>query len=237
MSIDQLETELTNYVQLHAWRIARYELPSAVTPASLTSRRLTEAEAEVYLAGLFLEPFIFRAAEKHVQKALKLEPDNPSVRAVKGMLHLFKSERSEGLQECARALSGSEDLLIPDVHFYYANALRQSDQPADVEKQRLVVKHLQKTIELNPGLGEAYLILAQTDGLAGAELDTTISALGRLVRVATWRHDLTIALARLYGRKGDEARCRRLLESVVNSRTATESAKSQAAAMLRESAP
>jgi tetratricopeptide (TPR) repeat protein len=188
----------------------------------MQSALLSEAEGEFYLGDLLNHSGQLAEAEKHLQKAITLDPNLAIANASLGMLEMRREHYAEARRYLERAVAANSDNYL--VHYYYAYVMGQqlfgsgnvisSIEPSVAQKLRTELK---RTIELAPNFAEAYRFLGFVNLVAGEELDESIKLLQHAVELIPGEQEFGYILAQLYLRKQDYKAARELLEPIVRS--------------------
>jgi tetratricopeptide (TPR) repeat protein len=219
MELKGLEKELARYVGLarYAAETASLSTRAQFNPA-LHSDSLTEAEAAGYLGSLLVQSQRYEEAEKHLQKALSLNPNLSRARLALGLLCLEQNRYHEALEHLQRGIKADPENYL--AHYYYADALERDGQETDksvtgfIKKTALIRGELKRSIELEPNFAESYRLLAEIDLKRSPQVDETIAML-RLM-LARWpkREEFTLLLAEAHMRKGEYATSRAILDAL-----------------------
>jgi FimV-like protein len=223
-SFETVEKELREYVQKDRYNILNGHFKNKLeTDAGMTSKVISEAEAQAYLGDLLLHSNR-KDSMKYLQKALELDPDLALANAAMGMAMLREDKLDDALKHLERAVKASNQNYL--VHYYYAYALSQqksSSTPdlapslsADLGEK--IRAELLKAIKLRPDYPTSYSLLGYISLLTGNNLEESTKLLTQALRSSPGRTELAFMLGQLYMRSGDYKQARTLLEQVVKSK-------------------
>src|SRR6185295_9305629 len=238
MSFEAMEKELRDYVRQNRYNILRAHFERKLeTDTGMKSAPVSEAEAQAYLGDLLLHSNR-KDCETYLEKALSLDPNSAMANAAMGMAKLRDGNASEALVNLERAVaSNSQNYLV---HYYYASALSKlggtRDQPITGFAPDVAAKirqELLKAISLRPDYPGSYNLLGFVSVVTGTNMDEAMSMLSKAVAAEPGRNELVFMLGQLYGRKGDYAKARQLLEQVAKS-NAEEELRQHAEALLKQ---
>lgn len=221
-----LADELKKYIRQKNFAVKKLTLKDRLTSdLKMESAPISQAEADAYLGDLLLHLDRLNEAERHLENALRLNPNLSMAQASLGLLKLKQDDVTEGLKYLEKAIEADSTNYL--VHFYYAYALSRqgvagfgfviSYDPISARKMRASLK---KSIELNPNFAEAYDLYAFVNIIREEALDEALEYLNKAVELAPGNQWYQIHLAELFLRKEDYSRARNLAALV--SQTASE---------------
>ncbi|HEX5706387.1 MAG TPA: DUF1570 domain-containing protein [Pyrinomonadaceae bacterium] len=213
---ETLEGELRQYVERGAYPSDEIALGGRLEPEpEMHASALAEAEREAYLGDLLLHVKRFDAAEEHLTRAVRLDPDLAYARAALGALRIKQERHGEAVEHFERAArAGTRSHLA---HFYLALALAGVAGEGDrwlveptPERTARIRAELTRAIALAPDFAPAYELLALVNLLAGEQLDESIALVRRAAELAPGRTSHALTLAELHMRKKEYAEARRI---------------------------
>jgi len=221
-SFEQMEDELRRYVGQDRYPIVRGHFERKLeNKKDLTSRPISEAEAQAYLGDLMVHSNRLEA-ETYLQTALKLEPNLALAHAALGMLRFRQNRLEEARQSLERAVAANYENYL--IHYYYALVLARPNQDEvhlgsgfSTETAQKIRAELKKAIALRPDFPESYNLLAFINLVTNTEVDESINMLRQALITSPGRSDFTYMLGQLYMNKDDYKAARPLLEQVVSS--------------------
>jgi len=222
MSFDAMEKELRDYIKKDRYNTfyKQFEKKLALDTAS-GATPLTEAETQAYLGDLLLHSHR-KDAYDYLDRAVKLEPNNPMANASLGIAYFREGKRKEAFASLERAVAANTQNYL--AHYYYAFTLSRNtpDDRAPVtgyppETVAKIQEHLQKAILLRPDFPESYNLLAFMSVVTGHGLDEAIESMKKVLMNSPGRYDFMYMLGQLYVRKGDYTMARELLQVVTKS--------------------
>lgn len=220
MTFEQMEEELREYVNQYQFGELTGRLEHKLQlDESTQATRLTEAEVEAYLGDLLLHTR--RAdSEKHLQKALELDPNLAMAHASLGRLRFNEGRFDEARASFERAVAANSPSYL--AHYYYAyllSRLRSGEKVPSYTTEELakIREHLQRAIALRPDYPEPYNLLAYVSLISGSGIDEALVSMKRVVAASPGRHDFALMLAQIYLNRQDYKSARRLLEQVIKS--------------------
>jgi tetratricopeptide (TPR) repeat protein len=220
----QMEIALSAYVRAGLYRehSETFAAPVPFAGAKLSSRALTDAEAQAALGDLLLHTNRPEDAEEYLSRALRLEANLPSAHSSLGLMRLQQNRFGEAREHLERAVRGAPENHL--AHFYYAELLR--NEGLETEKTvtgyaattRLIRAELKKVIELAPNFLEAYALLGRVDLERSPRVDETFALLGHAAKLAPRRQEFKLLLAQLHARRAEFDRARQMLEPLARDR-------------------
>jgi tetratricopeptide (TPR) repeat protein len=221
----QMEVALSAYVRAGHYREHSESLDAPLPPAAgakLSSRALTDAEAQAVLGDLLLHTNRPEDAEEYLARALKLDANLASAHSSLGLMRLRQNRFGEARQHLERAVEGAPENHL--AHFYYADLLR--NEGLETEKTvtgyaattRLIRAELKKVIELAPNFLEAYALLGRVDLERSPRVDETFALLDHAAKLAPRRQEFKLLLAQLHARRAEFDRARQMLEPLARDR-------------------
>jgi len=219
-TIENMESELRNYIQFEGFRTIKTILPRSVAESfRMTATPVTEAELQAYLGDLLVHSNRVEA-EGYLQKALALEPNSTLAHASLGILRFRQGKMDEALEHLERAVAANSQNAL--VHYYLASVLCHPAQDAlelilgfPPETAIKARTELKKAIALRPDFADSYNLLAYINLVTGNEIDETIELLKSVLARTPDRADHRYMLGQLYMHKDDYERARLLLSEVV----------------------
>jgi tetratricopeptide (TPR) repeat protein len=215
--------ELTGYVRGTSFAYRRIGFADLKLSAEARTEAIGHEEALVRLGDLLAHGHLDRGdeAEAHFQAVLAAAPSHAGALAGMGLLRLRRDRFGEAADFFRRAIvSGSRDFRT---YFRHGELLMHalSDQPFRPghleESQRQTIEEaraaFRKSIEWNPEFAEAHAALGKTYLFEdGANVSEGIAELEAAVAKLPSRKDLTLDLAELYDRRGEEGKGEELLK-------------------------
>jgi tetratricopeptide (TPR) repeat protein len=215
----RLEEEFRAYVRGARYAEESHPFEQRLDGApSLRSRPLAESEAEGYKGDLLLRAERLEEAEKHLQAALSSNPDLAPALTSLGLMRLEQNLYAEAQKHLARALLSDPQNFL--AHYYYAELLSRDGEQTDktvagyILKTGLIRAELKRVIALKPDFPQAYQRLAEIDVQRSASLDETIELLQKASALWPVREEFTLLLARVFLRREEHARARRILDQL-----------------------
>lgn len=213
-----LEKELKEYVQSNNYKMSRVTFEKKLEfDTEMQAAPISEAEAQAYLGDLSLHLGDLDGAEKRLQGALQLDPNQAMANSSLGMVRVRQGKFAEAKPLLQKAVAGNSQNYL--VHFNYALALSQEGIGAgnlvsgySTEVASEMRAELKKAIALSPTFPESYRLLAFVNLVRGEELDESIMLLKRGQALSPGSGQINFLLAQLYMRKEDFKTARQLLE-------------------------
>ena len=218
-----IEKELREYVKRDSYpmQIASFE-QKLEFDLEMKSELLSEAEGEYYLGDLLTHAAQLEQAEKHLQKAIALDPNLSIAYASLGMMEMYREKYVEARQYLERAAAANTGNYM--VHYYYAfvlsreamgeNEMISGFAPQLSQKMRTELK---RAIELAPSFADSYRLLALVNLVTNEELDESIALLNRARELVPGEQEFAFMLAQVYMRKEDYKSARELLTPIAES--------------------
>lgn len=235
---ESLEAALHRYVERGVYLSEEVALGGRLERApEMRAAPLGEAEAHAYLGDLLLHVRRLDAAEHHLTRAVRLDPELAYARAALGVLRLRQGEHTEAVEQFERAaLSATRSHLA---HYYLALALagvagegdRWLVEPSP-ERTARIRRELARAIALAPDFAPAYELLALVNLLAGEELDEAVRLVKRAAELAPGRVSHALTLAELHVRKREYADARAVLAPLAASSATEPRDRARANALL-----
>ncbi len=216
-----LEKELREYVRQDKYQalVLPYR-ESADADIELKGVQITEAQALAYLGDLLLHHERGDEAEKHLLRALSLEPDLSMANTSLGLLRANRRDFAAAKEHLRRAIKSDPQNYL--AQYYYAYALsseRMDDQqmvsrygPEEASQMRTA---LTKVIEISPDFPESYRLLAFVYLMTDTRLDEAVTLLQRALALSPGRHEFSYVLAQVYLRRQDYKAARATLEQII----------------------
>jgi Tfp pilus assembly protein PilF len=222
VSFEAMEKELRNYVKQDRYNFIQGHFEKKLElDVSAEATELTEAEVQAYLGDLLWHSRRVDCV-KYLEKALKLDPNQPMAHASLGMVRFYEGKVDEARASLERAVAANSQNYL--AHYYYAFALsrqRPEDTTANYtpEQTAKIREHLQRAIALRPDYPESYDLLAFVSLVNGTdkEVDEAIVSMKRVLSASPGRSDFQFMLVQLYMHKNDYKSARPLLEELAKS--------------------
>lgn len=213
-----LEKELKEYVQGSNYKMTRATFERKLEfDTEMQSAPMTEAEAQAYLGDLSLHLGDLSGAEKRLQQALQLDPNQAMANSSLGMVRVRQGKFSEARPLLQKAVAASSQNYL--AHYYYALALSMESMDAHnrvsgftTEAANEMRAELKKAIKLAPTFPESYRLLAFVNLVRGEEIDESITLLKHGLALSPGKGEFSFLLAQLYLRKEDFKTARQILE-------------------------
>jgi tetratricopeptide (TPR) repeat protein len=218
-----IEKELKEYVKHDTYpsQVATFE-HKLDFDLEMQSVLLSEAEGEFYLGDLTSHAHYLDEAEKHLKKAIALDPNLAIANASLGVLEMHRGHFAEAKRYLERALQLNTGNYL--VHYYYAEVLTneiegiggeiRSIEPGLAKTMRT---HLAKAIELSPGFADSYRLMAFVNLVTGEQLDESIVMMKHAIELIPGEPEFGFLLGEIYLIKGDFKTARETLEPIVKS--------------------
>lgn len=219
MTFESMEKELRAYIQRDRYPILSGSFQSKIDyDSAMQAAPITEAEAQAYLGDLLLKSN--RAdAERYLQRALALDPNQPMANASLGLLRVREGRSQEARQHLERAVAASAQNYL--IHYYYAYVLsREGNRDMQTvfgfpaESASKMRSALQLAIKLRPDFLESYSLLAFVNLVTETDLDETLELLKKALASSPHRNDLMFMLAQIYMRKENFTAARQLIDKL-----------------------
>jgi tetratricopeptide (TPR) repeat protein len=233
-----LEKELKEYVQSNNYKMSRVTFEKKLEfDTEMQVAPITEAEAQAYLGDLSLHLGDLEGAEKRLQAALQLDPNQAMANSSLGMVRVRQGKFAEARPLLQKAIAGNSQNYL--VHFNYALALslegmdagnRVSGYTAELANEMRA--ELKKAIELAPGFPESYRLLAFVNLVRGEELDESITLLKRALALSPGSAPINFLLAQLHMRKDDFKAARQILEPMAREGGSDQQLRANAQSLL-----
>lgn len=233
-----LEKELKEYVQSNNYQMSRVTFERKLEfDTEMQAAPISEAEAQAYLGDLSLHLGDLDGAEKRLQQALELDPDQAMANSSLGMVRVRQNKFSEAKPLLQKAIAGNSQNYL--VHFNYAQALSLEAMDAGnrisgytSEATSTMRAELKKAIELSPTFPESYHLLAFINLVRGEEIDESISLLKRGLALSPGSGQFNFLLAELYMRKEDFKGARQILEPMAREGNADQQLRANAQSLI-----
>ncbi|HEX8887728.1 MAG TPA: tetratricopeptide repeat protein [Pyrinomonadaceae bacterium] len=238
MDYSALEKELKAYVQGASYTMTRATFERKLEfDADMQSAPITEADAQSYLGDLLLHSGDLGGAEKRLEQALELDPNQPMANSSLGLVKVRQGKFAEAKPLLQKAVAANSQNYM--VHFNYAYALSREGMDAggmvrgySPETANEMRAELKKAIELAPTFPESYHLLAFINVVRGEQIDESIALLKRGMSLSPGREDFGFMLAQLYMRKEDFKSARQILEPIARNESADKQLRANAQSML-----
>ena len=195
-----------------AWNLFEVQTPAGLDRSKgMTTRVMSEGEAESYLGDLLLRLDRLPEAETHLTKAIQLDSKLSAPQVAMGKLQLRKGNRAEALVYAKRAAELDPNNYL--ARYSYASVLR--NQEASGSDREIIRLELKKTIELAPQFVEAIEMLASENLARNLDTVETIELLAKAIAVAPGRDYLVLQLASALTRTQQRESARPLLQSLL----------------------
>jgi tetratricopeptide (TPR) repeat protein len=236
--IPVFEKELKEYVKGGNYKMTRATFERKLDfDTEMQSAPVSEAEAQAYLGDLLLHVGDLNGAEKRLQEALQLDPNQAMANSSMGMVRVRQGKFAEAKPFLQKAVAANSQNYL--VHYNYALALSLQNMGADnrvsgytTEAAEEMRAELKKAIELSPGFAESYRLLAFINLVRGEAIDESITLLKRGWALAPGRGEFGFILAQLYMRKEDFKSAREILEPMARESSADAQLRANARSML-----
>ncbi|HYJ47428.1 MAG TPA: tetratricopeptide repeat protein, partial [Pyrinomonadaceae bacterium] len=161
-----LEKELKEYVQGGNYMMTRATFEKKLEfDTEMTSAPITEADAQGYLGDLLLHTGDLAGAEKRLEEALQLDPNQAMANSSLGLVKVRQGKFAEAKPLLQKAVAANSQNYM--VHFNYAFALSREGMDSGnmihgytAEAAAEMRAELKKAIELQPTFPESYHLLA-----------------------------------------------------------------------------
>jgi Flp pilus assembly protein TadD len=233
-----IEKELKDYVQGNHYMMTRATFEKKLEfDTEIQSAPVTEAVAQSYLGDLLLHLGDVAGAEKRLEQALQLDPDEAMANSSLGLVKVREGKFAEAKPLFKKAIAANSQNYM--VHFNYAFALSREGMdtsnmisgyaPEVVNEMR---SELTKAIELSPTFPESYHLLAFINLVRNEQIDESIALLKRGMKLSPGREEFSFMLAQLYMRKQDFKLARQILEPITRSSGADKLLRANAQSLL-----
>jgi Flp pilus assembly protein TadD len=203
----------------------------------MQSAPVTEAEAQSYLGDLLLHVGDLSGAEKRLEQALQLNPEQAMANSSLGLVKVRQGKFSEAKPLLQKAIAANSQNYM--VHFNYAFALSREG----MNERNLVSGYttevademrteLKRAIELSPTFPESYHLLAFINLVKNEQVDESIALLKRGMALSPGREEFSFMLAQLYMRKQDFKAARQILEPLAHGSSADQQMRANAQSLL-----
>lgn len=233
-----LEKELKNYVQGNNYKMTRATFERKLEfDTDMQSAPVTEAEAQAYLGDLQLHSGALGDAEKRLEQALQLDPNNAMANSSLGMVRVRQGKFAEAMPLLQKAVAANSQNYL--VHFNYAYALSRQGMdstnrvsgytPAEADEMRAELK---RATELSPTFPESYHLLAFINLVRNEQIDESIALLKRGLALSPGNSEFNFMLAQLYARKQDFKSARQVLEPLAHNSGPDQQLRANAQSLL-----
>jgi tetratricopeptide (TPR) repeat protein len=222
---DAFDTELAAFQQVFeayiqqrmAWNAFEMQTPTGLDRSKdMTTRTLSEAEAEYYPGDLLLHLDRTPEAETHLAKAIQLDPKLGAAHASMGRLLMSKSSDTEALPYLQRATELDPGNYL--THYYYASLIYKRKSLSDTEWATMRGE-LQKSLELAPQFVEAAEMLASANLARNVDIPQTVELLAKALSIAPGRDYLAVQLAVALSRTQQRQTARILVRNLLTKQT------------------
>lgn len=218
-----IEKELKDYVEGTHYMMSRVTFERKLEfDKEMQSAPLPEAEAQSYLGDLLLHLGDTNGAEKRLEQALALDPDQPMANSSLGLVKVRQGKFAEAKPLLKKAIAANSQNYL--THFNYAYALSRERMDANdmisgytEEAANEMRAELRKAIELAPTFPESYRLLAFVNLVRNEQIDESIALIKRGLTLSPGRDEFGLMLAQLYLRKQDFKSARAILEPMARS--------------------
>jgi tetratricopeptide (TPR) repeat protein len=167
---------------------------------------LSEAEVEAYLGDLLLHRHLLAEAERRLQRALALDPNQGIALTSLGILRTRQGRFTEARLALQKAVRTDSTNYLAHYHYAYALSREAMDDnnwvymyaPENAATMRF---ELTRAIELNPDFPESYALLAFVYMVMGDDLDRSMELLKKAQALSPGRPDLAFTLAQIQMRQ------------------------------------
>jgi tetratricopeptide (TPR) repeat protein len=233
-----LEKELKAYVEGNNYKMSRVTFEKKLEfDMEMQAAPITEADAQAYLGDLSLHLADLDGAEKRLQEALQLDPNQAMANSSLGMVRVRQGKFTEAKPLLQKAVAGNSQNYL--VHFNYALALSLEGMDAtnsvsgySTETANEMRAELKKAIQLSPTFPESYRLLAFVNLVRGEELDESITLLKRALMLSPGSGHLNFLLAQLYMRKDNFKEARQILEPMARENSSDQQLRANAQSLL-----
>jgi tetratricopeptide (TPR) repeat protein len=214
MELSAFQKVFEAYIQQRvAWNLFEVPTPAGLNRSKdMTSRVISEGQAEFYLGDLLLHLGRLPEAESHLTKAVELEPKLGVGHASMGRLLIEKDKKTEALPYLKRATELDPENYL--MHYYYASLLHGQSQTLSESDRATLRQELQRTIELAPQFVEATEMLASENLARNTDIPQTVDLLVKAIEVAP-RDYLVLQLAYALSRTQQRETARPLARSLL----------------------
>ncbi|HYJ46377.1 MAG TPA: tetratricopeptide repeat protein, partial [Pyrinomonadaceae bacterium] len=203
----------------------------------MQSAPITEADAQGYLGDLLLHSGDLAGAEKRLEQALELDPNQPMANSSLGLVKVRQGKFAEARPLLQKAVAANSQNYM--VHFNYAYALSREGMDAGgmvhgytPEAADEMRAELKKAIELAPTFPESYHLLAFINVVRNEQIDESIALLKRGMSLSPGREEFGFMLAQLYMRKEDCRSARQILEPMARNEGGDQQMRANAQSLL-----
>jgi tetratricopeptide (TPR) repeat protein len=197
----------------------------------MSTRTLTEAEAEFYLGDMLLHDDRTADAEPHLKAALRLDPNLAGAQAAMGRLLLRQNKDTDAIAYLKRATQLDPGNYL--AHYYYASAIHGDNRTLTDADWTEARTELLQAIKLAPQFTAATELLANLNLARDTEIPQTIDLLRRARTFAPGNDTLAVMLAFALSRTPDHGEARGLAESVLMKNSLTPAMLRNADTVLR----
>jgi len=176
-------------------------------------------------------------AEKRLEQALALDPDQPMANSSLGLVKVREGKFAEAKPLLKRAIAANSQNYL--THFNYAYALSREGMDANdmisgytTEAADEMRAELRKAIELSPTFPESYRLLAFVNLVRNEQIDESIALTKRGLSLSPGRGEFGLMLAQLYLRKQDFKSARELLEPMARGNSTDKQLRAHAQILL-----
>lgn len=233
-----IEKELKDYVQGGNYMMTRVTFDKKLEfDTEMQSAPISEAEAQSYLGDLLLHLGDLDGAEKRLEQALQLNPDQAMANSSLGLVKVRQGKFSEAKPLLQKAIAANSQNYM--VHFNYAFALSRegmdernmvSGYSAEVADEMRA--ELKRAIELSPTFPESYHLLAFINLVKNEQIDESIALVKRGMALSPGREEFSFILAQLYMRKEDFKSARQILEPLAHGNSVDQQMRANAQSLL-----
>jgi len=196
----------------------------------MSTRTLTEAEAEFYLGEMLLHDDRVADAEPHIKAALRLDANLASAQAAMGRLLLRQNKVTDAMAYLRRATElDPKDYLA---HYYYASAIQGDNRSLTDAEWSSARAELQQALELAPQFTAATELLANLNLGRDSEIPQTIALLRKARTFAPGNDNLAVMLAFALSRTSEREEARDLAESLLLKNSLTPTMRKNAETVL-----
>ena len=173
MSAAQFDKLLRAYVSSNRYLYYSIPTPSNIVGKDYSIRPLSLADSSVVIADIHLHSLDYRKqAVAEFQDVIKADPDNAAACRGLGYAYLQAQDFKQAAEYFKRAAQlNSKD---PRVH-YYSALLLSREGSSDQTNLAEMIRELDTAIALDPGFGDAYMLLAFTQARTGDSASGLIS--------------------------------------------------------------
>ena len=223
--LQKLQTNLETYVERFTFPAVQVPAPGKVSESTLSTRVLSEAEADAYSGGFLALHSQFQPAESLLKQSVQLDPQLALAQRNLGFLHYFRNERADALASFSSAIA----LDSQDANTHFLRAELTFDDSSHTNPQ--IEEDLRQALALKADFADANGLLAVYLAANNEKLPEALGFAQKAVHLQPGNLNYQLALAQVLmrARRYDDAEAlgRRLL-----ARTSDENIHTQAEKIL-----